>query len=85
MKARVDPNLCGGTGLCVETCSAVFEIDSEGISTVIVDKVPTEFEQSCREAADNCPTNAISIEEYHCSRTGVITVFGGHVAKNQRC
>jgi len=63
MKARVDPNLCGGTGLCVETCSAVFEIDSEGISAVVVDKVPTEFEQSCREAADNCPTNAISIEE----------------------
>jgi ferredoxin len=63
MKARVDPDLCCGTGLCVETCSAVFKIGSEGVSTVIVDEVPTEVEQSCREAADNCPTNAISIEE----------------------
>jgi hypothetical protein len=30
---------------------------------VKVDEVPPEIEEACREAVDNCPTEAISIEE----------------------
>jgi ferredoxin len=62
MKAKVNSDLCSGTGLCQDMCPEVFELQS-GISTVIVDEVPTEVEQSCREAVQACPTEAISIEE----------------------
>ena len=54
MKAKVNSGLCSGTGLCQ---------DKSGVSTVIVDKVPSDAEQSCREAMQACPTEAISIEE----------------------
>jgi ferredoxin len=62
MRVKVDPEMCSGTGLCEQTCPEVFEI-KEGVSTVKVNDVPSEVEQSCREAAEDCPTMAISIEE----------------------
>jgi ferredoxin len=62
MRAKVDPELCSGTGLCEQTCPEVFEL-KEGVSTIKLDEVPSEAEQSCREAAQGCPTEAISIEE----------------------
>ena len=62
MKAKVNSGLCSGTGLCQDMCPEVFELKS-GVSTVIVDKVPSDAEQSCREAMQACPTEAISIEE----------------------
>jgi ferredoxin len=62
MKAKVDPELCSGTGLCEETCPEVF-ILSNGLSTVKVDQVPPEAVDSCRAAAQDCPTQAISIEQ----------------------
>jgi len=63
MKAYVNPDLCNGTGLCVETCPEVFELNDEGLSTVKVNRVPADALQNCKEAADNCPFSAISIEE----------------------
>lgn len=62
MKAKVNSQLCSGTGSCEQICPEVFEL-KDGISTVIVDKVPSDIAQSCREAAQGCPTEAISIEE----------------------
>jgi ferredoxin len=62
MKAKVNSELCSGTGLCEQTCPEVFELKN-GVSTVNVKTVPVEAEKSCREAADECPTQAISIEE----------------------
>lgn len=61
MKAKVNSQLCSGTGSCEQICPEVFEL-KEGKSVVIVDKVPTDIEQSCRQAAQSCPTEAISIE-----------------------
>jgi len=63
MKVYVDPNVCGGTGLCVDTCPEVFELNQDNISTASTDEIPKELEKDCRKAADNCPTNAISIEQ----------------------
>lgn len=61
MKAKVDPNRCAGVGACESTCPEVFEVRS-GLSTVKVDVVPSDVEDRCREAAENCPMNAISLE-----------------------
>lgn len=63
MKAYIDPEVCSGSGLCINTCAEVFELTDEGISTVAMDPIPPEYEQACREASENCPTNAISIKE----------------------
>ncbi len=62
MKAKVDPDLCTGCGLCVDTCPEVFKMD-DSVAGVIVEKVPEKSWNTCREAADNCPVEAISIEE----------------------
>ncbi len=62
MKATVDEN-CIGCELCVETCPEVFEMGDEGLAEVKVDVVPEEVEDSCREAAEDCPVDAIQIEE----------------------
>jgi len=62
MKAKVDAELCTGCELCVETCPEVFEM-ADDIAVVIVDEVPADAEDSCQEAADDCPSEAISIED----------------------
>jgi ferredoxin len=61
MRAKVDANMCSGTGLCEETCPEVFKLKN-GVSTVIVDVVPADAESRCQEAAESCPTVAISVE-----------------------
>jgi len=61
MKAKVDAAICVGTGLCANICPAVFQVVN-GVSTVKVVKIPAPAEEACREAAESCPTRAISIE-----------------------
>ena len=60
MKAVVDENTCVGCELCVETCPEVFVMDG-GLAKVKVDEVPAEAEDACRDAAQGCPVDAISI------------------------
>lgn len=47
---------------CVETCPEVFEMGDE-FAEVMVDEVPEEYQDACREAAEECPAEAITIEE----------------------
>jgi len=63
MKVKVDPDVCVGTGSCVSLCPEVFELGDEGVVVVKVDPVPPEHEDACREAAESCPVEAISLEE----------------------
>lgn len=63
MKASVDES-CTACGLCVETCPEVFELGEDAdVAKVIVDTVPPEAEDACREAAEDCPVEAIRITE----------------------
>lgn len=62
MKARVDKEVCTGCNLCVDTCPDVFEMQGD-VAGVKVDIVPPDAEDSCREAAQNCPVECITIEQ----------------------
>jgi ferredoxin len=62
MKVEVDPDLCVGSAFCVETCPDVFEMSGE-VAVVKVDTVPSEHEDACRQAKDECPSGAILITE----------------------
>jgi ferredoxin len=59
MKATVNEKTCVGCGLCADTCPEVFEV--EEFAKVKVDPVPPEAEGRCREAARNCPVEAIQL------------------------
>jgi ferredoxin len=61
MKAKVDQDICIGCTLCMQTCPEVFKMKDDK-SLVYVDIVPKNAEGTCREAVDNCPVTAISIE-----------------------
>jgi ferredoxin len=63
VKAIIDPELCTGCELCVETCPEVFEMSDEDVAVVKADEVPSEAEDTAREAAEDCPSEAITIEE----------------------
>ena len=60
MKAFVDADVCTGCGLCVDTCPEVFEMGAD-TATVIGDSVPADAATTCKEAAADCPVEAIKI------------------------
>ncbi len=62
MRVTVDEETCIGCGLCAETCPDVFEMNDDKVR-VKVDEVPENAVETCREAAENCPVEAIQIEE----------------------
>jgi len=61
MTVRIE-DTCTACGLCVDTCPKVFEMGSD-TAEVIVDEVPEEYEDAVQQAADECPVEAIVIEE----------------------
>ena len=77
MKVWIDQDLCTGDGLCEEICPQVFTLLDDGLAYVKdgaqvmnepggaegVAPVPSEFGESVREAAEECPGECIFIEE----------------------
>ena len=62
MKAKIDEDLCTACELCVDTCPDVFEMEDD-VAIVKVDEIPADAEECAQEAADDCPAEAITIEE----------------------
>ena len=63
MKVIVDAETCIGCSACEGICPEVFEMTDDDKAIVKVEEIPAELEDACREAADACPVEAISIEE----------------------
>lgn len=62
MKVRIDEELCTGCGLCEETAPEVFElVDDKAI--VKGTEIKEALIEQVKEAADDCPAEAIIIEE----------------------
>lgn len=62
MKTYVDQDTCISCGLCVSTCNDVYDFNDDGKAQSIVDCVPPELEEDARQAANNCPVDAIEIQ-----------------------
>jgi len=60
--ARVDDELCVGTGVCEATAPDLFEVGDDGVSHVLVESIPSDRLDAAREAAANCPTRALKVE-----------------------
>ena len=62
MKVEVDHDLCISDGVCADICPGVFEMRDDDLAYVkIQDDIPTDLEDSCKEACDACPVEAIKI------------------------
>jgi ferredoxin len=59
----VNKEECISCGNCVDLCPEVFNWDEDGKAEVIDAKGCGTKCPDCQEAADSCPTNAITIEE----------------------
>ncbi|MCF6157105.1 MAG: ferredoxin [wastewater metagenome] len=62
MRAKVDPDVCTGCELCTQTCPEVFYMKGDIAEAKDTD-VPPDVQDSCRQAAEECPVEAIVITE----------------------
>lgn len=61
MRAKVDAEICIGCGLCPEVCPEVFKMDDDK-AVAHANPVPAGSEDACRDAAEQCPVTAITVE-----------------------
>ncbi len=62
MKVVVDYNICASTGACAQIAPEVFEVRSDGYLYVLIEEPGEELREKVTNAADMCPTAAITIE-----------------------
>lgn len=60
---KVNKDLCIGCGACQAVCPEVFEIEDDGLATVIVEEIPEELNEDALDAKEGCPTDAIEEAE----------------------
>ena len=57
--AKIDPELCNGCGICVNSCSMdVIRMDKKAKKAII--KYPEDC-MLCGECLEDCPVNAITV------------------------
>ena len=62
MKAEVSQDTCIGCGLCPSIEPEVFKMGDDGKAHVIQDPLKSEYEDTAKEAEENCPVNAIGVK-----------------------
>jgi len=63
MKVTVDFDVCASTGACMQVSPEVFEVRSDGYLYILQENPGADVAATVREAADLCPTAAITIED----------------------
>lgn len=63
LNVQIDDLNCSGCEDCVDSLPNVFEMTDDGeTARVKMTRIPAELEDDIREAMDDCPGDAISIE-----------------------
>lgn len=60
--AKVNENLCISCGACVGMCE-VFEFGDKEVAEAVKNPIPEELVDEALDAAESCPTGAITIED----------------------
>ncbi|AFM39286.1 ferredoxin [Desulfosporosinus acidiphilus SJ4] len=53
---------CIGCAACESICPQVFRMNGFGIAEAYINPIPQELEKLTKDAANNCPVEAITIE-----------------------
>lgn len=61
MTVNVDFDFCSATGVCAQICPEVFEVRSDGFLYILQENPGPELADKVNEAAESCPTSAITI------------------------
>ena len=61
MKAVIDADMCTGCELCVATAPEVFEM-ADDVAVMKGDAIADDALESAKQAAEECPVEAITIE-----------------------
>ena len=62
MKVTVDFDICQSNAVCMEIAPKVFEVRDDGYLYILMEKPPESLRAEVEEAAERCPTGAITIE-----------------------
>ncbi|MEY2416058.1 MAG: ferredoxin [Ilumatobacteraceae bacterium] len=62
MRVIVDFDVCASTGSCMQICPEVFELRSDGYLYILQEEPPESLRAQVDQAADMCPTAAITVE-----------------------
>ena len=63
MKIRLDAERCQGHGRCYMLAPDLFDADDLGHCVLLVEEVPAGKEADARSGADNCPEQALTVED----------------------
>ena len=60
MKAKVNQDKCIGCGNCVALTENIeFDFNDEGLAECITNEIPSDLEETVKDAINQCPTEAI--------------------------
>jgi len=63
MKIHIDLDKCTGHGLCEAVAEDVFEVGDDGQAHLLIEEPPEDRRADMEDAVDQCPTDAISIQD----------------------
>lgn len=63
MKTKVDPDLCISCAVCTNMAPDLYVMNDDGVAEAVAETVPAGMEDLARECAEECPSEAILIEE----------------------
>ena len=63
MRVVVDYDVCASTGACMQAAPEVFEVRSDGYLYILQENPGDELRPKVQQAAELCPTAAITIED----------------------
>jgi ferredoxin len=61
MTVKIDPDLCTACALCTDGLPQVFRMGKD-VAEVINSNVPADLESAVKDAAADCPAEAIIVE-----------------------